>query len=326
MKHILILTFLLLACSGIKAQSSNLIFFSEQGEHFSVVLNGVLQNRNPETNIKVSDLPAPNYKLKIIFEDKKLPDIDKTLIFGQGKETTFSIRKNKKNQYVIRYQGEIPISQAPRDVPFQEVIVYHPEPLVQTTTTTTTTTAAPTGGGVGISVNDPYSGTNMNINLNVGGTAVQSTTTTTTTTTSGSSTGIVDHDNSYGHDNHENHPHDYVDKDERRYELPGYTGVYGCPYPMPRPDFEQAKQSISSKSFEDSKLTIAKQIINTNCLLSSQVKEIMLLFSFEDTRLELAKYCYGYTLDIGNYYKVNDAFTFESSIDELNNYIATFKR
>ncbi len=35
---------------------------------------------------------------------------------------------------------------------------------------------------------------------------------------------------------------------------------------------------------------------------------------------------YGRTYDIGNYYKVNDAFTFESSIDELNGYINAYRR
>jgi hypothetical protein len=95
---------------------------------------------------------------------------------------------------------------------------------------------------------------------------------------------------------------------------------------MPRPDFEQALQSIRSKNFEDSKFTLAKQIISTNCLLSSQVKEIMLLFSFEDTRLDFAKYAFSYTLDLGNYFKVNDAFKFESSIDELNTYIQSYRR
>ena len=50
----------------------------------------------------------------------------------------------------------------------------------------------------------------------------------------------------------------------------------------------------------------------------------MLLFTYEDTRLELAKYAYGYTYDIGNFYKLNDAFTYESSIEELNEYIQGF--
>ena len=61
--------------------------------------------------------------------------------------------------------------------------------------------------------------------------------------------------------------------------------------------------------------------MNNSCLLSAQVKEIMLMFNFEETRLDFAKFAYGRTYDIGNYFVVNDAFTFESSIDELGDYI-----
>ena len=52
----------------------------------------------------------------------------------------------------------------------------------------------------------------------------------------------------------------------------------------------------------------------------------MNLFSFEDSKLQYAKYAYTYTFDLGNYYKVNDAFTFEMSIEELNEYISKQKR
>jgi hypothetical protein len=47
----------------------------------------------------------------------------------------------------------------------------------------------------------------------------------------------------------------------------------------------------------------------------------MLLFDFEQSRLNYAKYAYGYTYDKGNYFNVNDAFDFETSIQELNNHI-----
>ena len=83
-------------------------------------------------------------------------------------------------------------------------------------------------------------------------------------------------------------------------------------------DFESVKGSINSKSFEESKLTVAKQVISSNCLFASQVREVMMLFGFENTKLEFAKYAYNYTYDLGNYFKVNDAFQFESSIDDLN--------
>ena len=52
----------------------------------------------------------------------------------------------------------------------------------------------------------------------------------------------------------------------------------------------------------------------------------MKLFSFEDSRLDFAKFAYGHTYDLGNYYQINSAFTFSSSVDELNDFIATQPR
>ena len=153
-------------------------------------------------------------------------------------------------------------------------------------------------------------GVNINMSGMDGGTGTSSSTTTTTThsSTTTSSTNISPE------------PATHV------VYVEGYNGPIGCAMPMRQNDFAAAKKSISSKSFEESKLTIAKQVFNNNCLTSAQVKEIMLLFSFEESRLDFAKYAYGYTYDPGNYFKVNDAFTFESSIDDLNTYISSFSR
>lgn len=94
-------------------------------------------------------------------------------------------------------------------------------------------------------------------------------------------------------------------------------------YPMNSTDFAKAKESVKSKSFEDSKLTVAKQILNTNCLSSLQVKEIMQQFTYEETKLDWAKFAWGKTTDRSNYFQLNDVFQHESSITELNNYIST---
>jgi hypothetical protein len=66
---------------------------------------------------------------------------------------------------------------------------------------------------------------------------------------------------------------------------------------------------------------VAKQVFNTNCITSAQVKEIMQQFSFENTKLDFAKYAYGHTFDPQNYYQINDAFEFSSSVSELNKFI-----
>lgn len=320
MKHFFTFLILLFISQWTNAQqNTNLVFFSEQGQQFYIILNGIQQNPNPETNVRVTNLIQPYYKVKVKFADGITPDIDKTLNFNSGTETTYAIKSSNKGEIVLRWMSEVPIAQAPRPIGGQNVIVYHDTPLSTTVTQTTVisnTTTNPTNSdqmNVGINVNDPVTGgANINMNINVSETGMntqtQSTTTTysTTTTTSGGGT---------------------VGTVQSGYVMPGYNGNVGCNgYPMSDTRFNEVVQSIQAKSFDDSKLTMAKQVINTNCMTSSQVKRLMLLFSFEDTRLDLAKYAYGYTYDIGNYYQLNDAFTFESSIEELNEYTSGFKR
>ena len=87
--------------------------------------------------------------------------------------------------------------------------------------------------------------------------------------------------------------------------------------------FQQHERNHSfQKISKTQNFTIAKQVLQNNCLTASQVREVLGSFDFENTKLEYAKYAYAHTYDIGNYYKVNDAFEFESSVDDLNKYIS----
>jgi hypothetical protein len=108
---------------------------------------------------------------------------------------------------------------------------------------------------------------------------------------------------------------------EKPAPLPGYTGPIGCPDPMGETAFLDAKQSIATKKFSDTKMQMAKQITSHNCLLTSQVKDIMSEFTFESQKLDYAKFAYRYTYDKGNYYKVNDMFGFESSVRDLEKFL-----
>jgi hypothetical protein len=302
-----IMLFLLMPCISF-AQMTNLVFFTEQGERFSVVLNGVLQNDQPETNIKITGLPAPSYKLKVIFADPKIPELDKTLMFQQNTETTFNIKKNNKGEYVVRFLNSIPIEQVLPPTPEQHIFVYTTVPPSTTVINQTQINST--------TINNTNSGSqgNVSMNINAEGSSTSISTSTTTVTASSSAQPASISDQGSGNvPPHPDHPDHYV--------MPGYNGPIGCPYPMTDLDFADVKRSIESKSFEDSKLTIAKEVTSANCLFASEVKEIMMLFDFESTRLTYAKFAWDYTFDKGNYYKVNDAFQFESSIDELRQYI-----
>ena len=90
-------------------------------------------------------------------------------------------------------------------------------------------------------------------------------------------------------------------------------------------DFSQAKESLRKEWFENTRVNTAKQILDRNYFTSQQVKEICLLFTFENNRLEIAKYAYGRAVDKGNYFVVNDVFTFNGNKEELARYIRDYR-
>ncbi len=155
-------------------------------------------------------------------------------------------------------------------------------------------------GDESVSMNIDLSGMN-NMDISTTGDVTTTYTTTTTTTTTSSSNTVSDNS-------------DYSSN---------YSSgtVSGCPAAMSEPEFADALASIKSKSFEDSKLTTAKQICKSSCLSAEQIRDINKAFGFEDTRLEFAKYAYDYVYDASKYYKVNDSFQFEMTIEELDEYL-----
>ena len=96
------------------------------------------------------------------------------------------------------------------------------------------------------------------------------------------------------------------------------------PYAMNPKDYQAAYDMIEDESFDSSKLSLAKQVITVNPMSSSQILGICKLFSFESNKLEFAKYAYEFCVDRNKYFLLNDAFTYESSKRELNEYIKNF--
>ena len=96
-------------------------------------------------------------------------------------------------------------------------------------------------------------------------------------------------------------------------------------YNKPLLDLGRLQYSMNNANFESDKRMIAEQAISSNRVKSDQVYRILMMFSFESTKLKVAKFAYRHCIDKRNYYRVNDAFTFSSSIRELNNYIGNYR-
>lgn len=99
----------------------------------------------------------------------------------------------------------------------------------------------------------------------------------------------------------------------------GYRNV------MDAREFDQVKVQIRKEWFEANRLLSVKTIIDKNNFTAQQVKELMILFSFESNKLEVAKYAYRKTVDKQNYFLLTEALFFTSNKDELARFIRESK-
>jgi hypothetical protein len=109
------------------------------------------------------------------------------------------------------------------------------------------------------------------------------------------------------------------------YHLPDESdNSYGsdqCRDALDNQQVDRLLQSMASRNSESSKESIARQALSQNRVLAEDLKAILEQFQYENTRLSFAKFAYNATCDRPNFYVVNDAFSYETSIRELERYI-----
>jgi hypothetical protein len=338
MKTKLLLLFLFTS-QLIFAQTSSITVFSQEGERFYVIVNGVRQNDAPSTNVKVTDLEKPNYLVKIIFEDQSIASLNQNvyLLDYDEKRTnvTFNLKRDKKGKMkmamnsfdydvnsskgtdVVKYhEVENPISIPAKNTTSKPTTTSSTTSSTTTNTTPTATTKTETTTvdmnmlGIGVNTKIEESEDSVNVNLNIGGINTAVTTKTDTPVKPG---------------------RPKVLKDEIVTEKPVTTTAVentakNCTIKMSTADFQRAKSSVEKQSFAETKMKVAKQITTSNCLSTDQIIEIVNLFSFEENKLDYAKFAYSKCVDKNNYFMVNDAFSFSSSTDELTEYIESISK
>lgn len=94
-----------------------------------------------------------------------------------------------------------------------------------------------------------------------------------------------------------------------------YTGV------MSNGRFDLLIQQIRKASFESSKVNVASQALRNNKITVNQLIGILGEFSFESTKLKFAKDYYRSVVNRRDYFMINDVFTFQSSKDDLTDFL-----
>jgi len=302
MKTHLFIIFLLFCSSALFAQTNDFVVYSEKGEEFTLYVNSVKQNDPPAANVRARDITGESFTVRVQFADTQIPDVT-TRYWTEAKnvDITLVVKQNNKGKWVINTHGETPRVYQP-----QGVIVHHippppPPPPHQHGHHHTGSVSMQindggeyvnmnvAGGSINIQANDGYESVNVNMSVNTNFGVTTSVTTTST---------------EYGNP----YPGGHTPPASR------------CPYPMSPADFKQALNTIQYETYENTKITLAKQVCRSSCMTAEQLRTVMKSFTYETSRLEIAKYAYDYVFDPERYYLINDAFEYSSSVDELNRY------
>lgn len=308
MKHLLLLALFAFSGQFLIAQN-NLIVFSEDGKEFILHVNGVQQNSEAKSNVKSEGITNGTAAVRIVFADESAPDLRKNMSFLTPRtEVTAKITMTKKG-YKLRYFGEAPLTpESPTDevevidrsnesTPVQESKV---ETVTETITTETEIQVNEVPSGESVQMSVGIDGFNMNVGVTVDeGFSEGTTTTTSTTTTTTVSSGTIE---------------------------PAAEEIYveevldsRCPTTMN--DISRLKKLMETESFSDGKMNIAKQGLKGKCISVHHVMALARIFDFEDDRLEFVKFSYDHTLDLSEFYLVNSVFDFDSTKDDLNEFL-----
>lgn len=289
MKRVLLLLSLLLANQAIKAQNSSVTVFSDDGHPFYLFLNGIRQNQNQDVNVTVDFLTNGYYNTKIVFADNTIKALEKRTLMvvdvdGNNGDMTYIIKKKKNGNLVLRYYSFTAYHAAPI---FQEpvnIIQFNTVPLPPVRILNNQTTLINNTNNIGVNMGINTGDVNIGVNINSNETSTIQT-----------------------------QPDVIVVQ-----ELPVLEER--C-YAMSAVDFSDALTAIEKVTFSDSKVTLAKQIAKANCMTANQIKQTTKSLTYETDKIEFARFAYSYCLNPENYWKVNDAFEFERTIDALNDYI-----
>jgi len=288
MKKSLFIISLFVYVSNTFAQYARLVVFTENGDRFFLYVNGKLQNASLQSNVTTKKITEQGVTMRVVFDKEGRGEKLYKIPVKPGYELTCALKVNSKGEYVIRYAGEALLEDEP---------VNEPEPEAQQQSRKVPASQA----------NENTDGENVDININMGIGGLGGNTnikyTQKVASTSSSSANY---------------------SQPQSAESAAVVKPTSC-LSMDIITFQEAKKSVASKGFDETRITESKQILDENCMSAKQVKDLLSVFVFEESRLEVAKYAYKKCSDRNNYFMVNAAFQFETSVEELNIYIKSVR-
>ena len=304
------LTVLCLLTIASIAQNNDFVFYTDNGDKFTLYINNVKQNESALTNVKAENISGKTISIRVVFERSGVPTLNKSMsVSSDDKEIKVQLVKGRENVYSLKTVSTTNRSHPNNQGNSGNTIIKGNNGSTETKDNGHGNNGNGGHGNNGSSNhgNNGNGGHGNNGNGNHGN----------------NGHGNGGHGNGgYGNNNHGNGGYGN-NHGNNGYWNNGYgpTDNSRCHTPMQQNDFNSLKSQIKAKYFDSSRLTIAKQACRYNCMTSDQIRDVCRLFSYENNRLDFAKYAFEYCYDRYRYYMVGQSFTYSSSVDELNRYI-----
>ena len=282
----------LLVLAGI-AQNNDFVFYTDNGDKFTLYLNNVKQNATAATNVKAENISGKSISVRVVFERSGVPTFSRTMsVSSNDKEIKVQLVKGRENVYTMKT-----VSTTDR---------HHSSSNNNSTTVVKGSNGSNETKDNGHGGNGGHGNNNGGHGNNNGGHG-------------NNGHGNGGHGNGgYGNNNHGNGGYG-----NNGYWNNGYgpTDNPRCHFPMQQNDFNSLRSQVRARYFDSSRMTVAKQACRYNCMTSDQIRDLCKEFAYESNRLDFAKYAFEYCYDRYRYYIVGQAFTYSSSVDQLNRYI-----
>jgi hypothetical protein len=304
MKKFLLFGLFALSSIILLAQNTSLVIFSEDGDPFQLLVNGVVFNEDAQSNVKLEGLNPSRYSVKLVFEDPEIGDLHAYVNLREKKEMTYIVKKRKVSDE--EKLALVTLQNIMRDFNLKDREEAEAKKAEIEKRNEVYSLKLFTETDRKKSARNKKSSKIEEINKNAGVNE--------TASARDMETVVV-----------EEVPVAAEQKAEVSVESIEPFDEGNCASSMDDALFNESLKSIKKIGFDDQRLATVEDLINSHCLKVEQSMQLINLFTFENTRLELAKLSYSHIYDQYNFEQMYSLFSFESSREELRAFVESTK-
>lgn len=289
--------------SGMMAQTGTIEIFSEEGDNFTLFINAKIVNDTPQTNVLYPGLKQGMHAFKIEFENPEKEAFIQSVFVNENKKAVYMIKKREISEFesdVRKFGKNIKKfldgdSSKTEDEKIHFYLkLYTQTDIVKDTLNSDTIPSDSSAQETAVKVDRSFTSEGTDNDSSITATITIADNTPDNNTTEIKST---DHDST-------------ATQTETKVLKTADQAV-----------MTDIINDLKSETFEDDKLEAAKEYTENYIFTSAQLKQMIVLFDFENSKTELVKAAYPNLSDPENIEIVFDTYEFESSKDELRDWL-----